>query len=105
MMKTIYAKHLLYDNGHLIPILDEMRHCGPPTLRCVKIADGVWMVLEGSHRVAAAFLHRMTPKLVVLQPEVEEYAPGRWSLKLKELPSYSFAEVAVLDLGVFDDQS
>lgn len=96
--KTILAKHPPYDDGHLGPVLDEMVLTGSPTIRCVRVGDKVWAALEGSHRLAAASILGLSPKIVVLQPELEAYDPGRESTVLRDLPAYRFSEVWVLDI-------
>ncbi len=100
-MKTVYAKHLPYDDGHLGPVLDEMQLCGPPTLRCVKVSDTVWVALEGSHRLAACAELGIEPKLVVMQYDVSDYAPGRWGKILTMLPYYQFDSVMILNIEDF----
>jgi hypothetical protein len=74
--KSILAKHLPYDSGHLGPVLDEMLLCGPPTIRCLRVGEWVFLALEGSHRLAAASALGLAPRLVVVRPEIEAVRRG-----------------------------
>jgi hypothetical protein len=99
--KSILAKHLPYDSGHLGPVLDEMLLCGPPTIRCLRVGEWVFLALEGSHRLAAASALGLAPRLVVVRPEIEEYRSAQDPYRVRvlaELPVWQFGEVLVLDL-------
>jgi hypothetical protein len=52
-MKTIYAKHEPYTDGHYDEVMREMEVQGQPTIRCVE-RNGQLYALEGSHRLAVA---------------------------------------------------
>lgn len=96
-MKTIYAKHEPYENGHLGEVVDEMKLTGPPTIRVIEFEDGFYAV-EGSHRLAAAFHLGLEPKIVVL-PQDSEGLDAYWARVAKTLPSYDYKLVHILDLG------
>jgi len=55
------------DPAHLAAVIEQMRKLGAPSIACIKDeGTGVWVALEGSHRVAAA-------KALGLVPEIVEY--------------------------------
>ncbi len=100
-MKTVYAKHEPYTDGHLSTVLLEMEHAGAPTIRVVEYGDALFAV-EGSHRLALAFALGLTPKLVVLQPDAGEALVDFWDRVYPTLPRYDFTEAEVLELSRFN---
>jgi hypothetical protein len=100
LMRTVYAKHLPYDDGHLGEVVAEMRQIGAPTLR-VMDHRGALMATEGSHRLAAAHHLGIVPKLVVEVSDVPGDLCAHWDVVASDLPSYDFDAVLVLDLRGF----
>lgn len=95
-MKTIYAKHEPYENGHLGEVVDEMKLTGAPTIRVIEFEGGFYAV-EGSHRLASAFHLGLEPKIVIL-PEDSEGLTEYWARIAKTLPSYDYKFCHILDL-------
>ncbi len=102
-MKTIYAKHEPYLDGHLQKVADEMDLAGPPTIRCVQRDPGsdVYFALEGSHRIAICHRRGIEPKIVLEQKEGDESLDAFWDRVAPTLPRYDFEAVHVLDMEVF----
>lgn len=101
-MKTIYAKHEPYRNGHLGKVVEEMKLTGPPTIRAIKF-DDKYFALEGSHRLCSAHLLDMIPKIVVLRQDSPEMT-DHWRKVAETLPSYDFDHLLVFDFEKFEDE-
>jgi hypothetical protein len=101
-MKRVYAKHEPYRNGHLGEVVEEMKLTGPPTIRCVLFDNGYYAV-EGSHRLAAADLLGLCPKIVVLRKEVGEL-DEHWRAVAETLPVYEYDHLMVFDFEKFEDE-
>ena len=99
-MTVIYAKHEPYEDGHLGDVIAEMQLAGTPTLRCVEWRDGYY-ALEGSHRLAAAFILALPVKVVLLEPDAGEGLERFWDRVAPDLPSYNFMNVTGLRLDAF----
>ena len=95
-MARVYAKHEPYNNGHLGEVVDEMKLTGAPTIRVVEFEHGFYVV-EGSHRLAAAFHLGLEPKIVIL-PQDNEDMDEYWARVATTLPAYDYAFVHKLDL-------
>lgn len=72
MQHTIHDKfsivllHKHYDPDHLLDVIAQMRTLGTPTIRAVCTdPDGVYVALEGCHRIRAA-------KILGLVPVIDE---------------------------------
>lgn len=101
-MKTIYAKHEPYNNGHLGEVVEEMKLTGAPTIRCVKFDDNYFAV-EGSHRLASADILGLCPKIVLLKQDTSEMTEY-WRSVAKTLPSYDYDHVMVFDFEKFENE-
>lgn len=99
-MRSVYAKHLPYADGHLARVAADMDVAGEPTIRCVD-RGGKLFALEGSHRLALAFERGMVPKIVIVIQDTDESLDAFWDRVAPELPRYDFDHVNVLDLKVF----
>jgi hypothetical protein len=88
-MRTVYAKHLPYDDGHLGKVAADMDHHGAPTIRVVEF-DGELYAIEGSHRLAVAKERDIAPKLVVETTEDDALPSGHWKRVAATLPAYTF---------------
>lgn len=96
-MKTVYAKHEPYTNGHIGLVADELDHAGPPTIRVIE-QNGAYYALEGSHRLYLAHQRGLIPKLVVMKPELGEDLDTFWNRVSPDLPRYDFDHAFVLNL-------
>lgn len=57
---TLYHKH--YDEQHLDEVKEIMEHRGAPVIRAIwSECYGVWMAVEGCHRIRAAKALGLTP--------------------------------------------
>ena len=101
-MRTIYAKHEPYTNGHLGKVVEEMKLTGPPTIRCVEFDDCLFAI-EGSHRLASAYLLDLIPKIVVLRKEVGDLG-AHWRKVAKTLPKYEFDHLMVFNFEKFEEE-
>lgn len=99
-MKTVFAKHLPYENGHLGEVTNDMKFMGAPTIRVMKYNNNFY-ALEGSHRLAAADYLNETPKLVVEIEEKQSLPTEHWDRVATNLPRYDFNHALVLDLNNF----
>ncbi len=99
-MKSIYAKHEPYTDGHYDEVMREMEVQGQPTIRCVE-RNGNLYALEGSHRLAVAFSSGVEPKVVVLTQDADEGLDAFWDRVAPNLPRYDFDRVHVLDMRRF----
>lgn len=52
--------------SRLIAVVDLMRDIGSPIIECIKIGNGKYLALEGSHRVTAAKMLGFEPVLNVI---------------------------------------
>ena len=60
------------DSTHLAAVVEKMRVMGAPQITCIKHeGTGVWVALEGSHRVAAAKMLGLVPEIVEYEYEVD----------------------------------
>lgn len=70
-MTTIYAPHTVSetrDAKHLAEVRAEMQRLGAPELRALwHEGYGVWLAIEGSHRLAIAHELGLTPVIVPVQ--------------------------------------
>lgn len=99
-MRTIYAKHEPYNNGHLGEVVKEMEFQGQPTIRAVEY-KGELFAVEGSHRLAAANHLGVVPKIVI-EEEIEGIEINSFWDKVKNrIPKYIFDCMLVLDLRKF----
>ena len=65
-MTTIVLLHSEYDKAHLAQVTAQMRELGPPTIKAFyDHGNGIWIALEGCHRLRAA-------ESLGLMPEIEE---------------------------------
>lgn len=95
-MRTVYAKHLPYDDGHLGVVMDEMEITGAPTIRVIEFEDKLFAI-EGSHRLAAAYYLELEPKLVIMEEDVGGLEES-WRKVAKTLPTWAYTFSHVLDL-------
>ncbi len=59
---SIVLPHKHYDDRHLEMVTAKMRRLGAPIIRCIwNEQQGVWMAIEGSHRLRAAHNLGLTP--------------------------------------------
>ena len=58
-MPTIIAPNAP-DGPHLVKVAQQMKRRGPPVLRAFKVR-GVYWAIEGSHRLAAAYILNLRP--------------------------------------------
>lgn len=97
-MRTVYAKHLPYLNGHLGKVLDEMRLTGAPTVRVMEF-NGKLCATEASHRIAAAYQLGLEPKFVIEPEDADSFCVSQfWENVIPTLPEYAFETSWVLDL-------
>jgi len=99
-MKTVYAKHEPYENGHLGKVVNDMIVAGQPTIRVVE-QNGSYYALEGSHRLAAAYQMGIEPKLVIQIEDCDEGLNEFWEKISSTLPRYDFEAVYVMNLNNF----
>ena len=66
------------DPEHLVKVKESMCHLGPPVLRAVAAAEGSWLLVEGSHRTAAACAMGLPVVLVPLDPDEPLCGLGGW---------------------------
>ena len=99
-MRTVRAKHLPYETGHLGDVVAEMRTQGAPTIRVMEF-NGELYATEGSHRLAAAHYLGEVPKLVVEIAETDVLPDEYWTRVSESLPIYDFEHVLVLRLEEF----
>jgi hypothetical protein len=97
MMKTVIAKHLPYDDGHLGKVCADMMVAGQPTIHAVEF-DGVFYATNGSHRLAAAKHLNLVPKIVVEPADCRGIPLDHWRRVAASLPRYDFDCVLVLRL-------
>ena len=95
-MRTVYAKHLPYNNVHLDLVIAEMILTGAPTIRVTEF-EGKLFAIEGSHRLAAAHKMGLEPKLVIMEEDVGGLE-ANWQKVAKTLPIYEYKFAHVLDL-------
>ena len=74
---TVYAKHPPYTDGHLGEVMNEMDVLGAPSIRVVDYR-GEYFAIEGSHRLASAYIKGIAPNLIIedqdrLTPEDEDH--------------------------------
>jgi hypothetical protein len=97
----IHAKHLPYNDGHLGEVLDTMQHAGPPTIRTI-IHGKHLIALEGSHRLAGAHILGLIPKLVILEPDLNQGPLDNFfNQAIATLPVWQFPFVWKLYLNKF----
>ena len=61
----VILPHADYDESHLESVMAKMRTLGAPEIRGVwSEAWGIWVALEGSHRLRAAHALGLTPKMI-----------------------------------------
>ena len=96
-MTAILAKHPPYDDGRLGEVGLDMDHAGTPTIRCIEI-EGKLYAIEGSHRLAQAHERGLTPKVIILDPDL----PGLPRVP-DGLPEYNFDHVLALRERDFDE--
>ena len=62
---TIALLHKHYDKKHLENIKNEMLEMGTPEIKMIfNESQGVWMAIEGSHRLRAAKELNITPEII-----------------------------------------
>lgn len=103
-MKSIFAKHLPYENGHLGEVTHDMIEMGEPTIRVMKYQNEYY-ALEGSHRIAAAHHLGKIPKLVIEIEETNTLPDSHWDKVSNTLPEYEFSHFLVLDLNSFKGEN
>ncbi len=99
-MRTIYAKHEPYKNGHIADVAAVMDVAGQPTIRAIE-RNGDLYALEGSHRLALCFERGIEPKIVLEIRDTDESLDSFWDRVAPDLPRYDFDTVHVLDLTKF----
>lgn len=62
---NLILPHSHFDQKHLEEVISEMKIKGVPIIKAVDTGEGVWVALEGSHRIRAA-------KALGLVPVIEE---------------------------------
>ena len=61
------------EQAHLEAVIAEMRELGAPTVRAIWVGvHGLWLAVEGSHRLAAAAELGLTPTIDPVAAETEE---------------------------------
>lgn len=93
-MTRIHAKHEPYTDGHLGPVIDEMQHCGAPTIRAIEYRGNLF-ALEGSHRLAVAWATGLVPKIIVLKADAGDGLDQHWG-EVSGLPVYEFDHLLVM---------
>ncbi len=101
-MKTVFAKHLPYKDGHLARVSAEMDAAGIPTIRVMKRGD-LYFALEGSHRLFLCWERGIEPKLVIETIDTDPTLESYWQRIAATLPRYDFKHVQVLDLAAFEE--
>lgn len=102
-MTLVHAKHLPYNDGHLGKVLDIMQHAGPPTIRTIKHGK-LLIALEGSHRLAGAHILGLIPKLVILEPDINQSPLDEFFQNvITILPVWEFPFVWKLYLSCFSE--
>lgn len=99
-MITIIAKHLPYYDGHLGEVMREMEHAGPPTIRAIEY-QGKFFALEGSHRLASAYMTGLIPKVILVEVDCDDgcqtfFQRVDQEMHARELPEYTFDHLLVL---------
>ncbi len=51
---NLILPHSYFDQKHLEEVISEMKTKGAPIIKAVDTGEGVWVALEGSHRIRAA---------------------------------------------------
>lgn len=103
-MKTIYAKHLPYKNGHYPIVYHEMvLNDDGPILRVIQMGKDEFCAVEGSHRLASAHSQNKPPRLIVLEPDEDGLPTEWWENVKKTLPSYQFESVFVMNERDFNE--
>lgn len=89
----VFAKHEPYwDTGHLGFVVDQMRVAGAPEIRVVEYRGELYAV-EGSHRLCAAHLLGLMPRLIVEEGERFDDGGEAFLDSLRSrLPHYSWVE-------------
>ena len=61
----ISLMHRHYDESHLVKVTEQMKTMGAPKLRCVwSEVHGMWMAVEGCHRLRAAKALGLEPQII-----------------------------------------
>ena len=79
-----------------------MKLTGAPTIRCVQF-DDKYFAVEGSHRLAAAYILGLCPKIVVLRQESGELE-DHWRKVAETLPSYDYEHLMIFNFEKFEDE-
>ena len=65
MSTTIALTHKHYTDEHLAEVTEEMKTLGAPAIRCIwSEMYGIWMAVEGCHRLRAAYELGLTPTII-----------------------------------------
>lgn len=99
-MRTIHAKHEPYTNGHLGEVIEDMKLRGAPTIRVMNF-NGELYATEGSHRLAAASILGLIPKVVIEIPDSGAIPEEHWTKVSFTLPRHEYDHVLSLDLESF----
>lgn len=67
----ILILHKQYDEAHLADVVARMRELGAPTIRAIRYEDDTWMALEGCHRIRAAKILGLTPKIEEVDADLD----------------------------------
>lgn len=92
----IFAKHLPYDDGHLAGVVEEMQLAGAPTVHCVRWKGSLY-AMTASHRLAAAKLLDLEPKVVLHEMDAGEDLDGFFGGVANSLPSYHFRHIHIME--------
>lgn len=92
----IFAKHLPYDDGHLAEVVEEMQLAGAPTVHCVRWKGNLY-AMTASHRLAAAKLLDLEPKVVLHEMDAGEDLDGFFGGVVSSLPSYHFRHIHIME--------
>ena len=64
-MLNIVLLHRHYDDDHLAAVKNQMLKLGAPKIRCIwSEINGLWMAVEGCHRLRAALAIGITPVII-----------------------------------------
>lgn len=74
--------HDSFDSDHLDLVIEEMKVSGRPTIKVYEIEEGWYQAIEGCHRLRAAEILNIKPKLEVLEQDqpfiVDDCAIVQW---------------------------